>query len=128
MVRNYLMLVAGVLSIFFGFGHAWYGYGDFIPSIGGSALSETVKATSLWIWHLQTMITCVSGAALIYASLKRSDLIGGVYLGWFIIVINIGRYFVFGSIVGIETTGEFVNTLSQAAGVAIYVGVVYRAI
>lgn len=128
MIRNYLMLISGILSIFFAFGHSWYGYNDFIPAIAASNVDASHKMTSVWIWNLPSTTTFLCGIVLIITSLKRTPAVVGIYIGWFIISINAARFLIFSITVGIMTPNKITETIPQAIGVFFYVGIIYAGV
>jgi hypothetical protein len=91
-IQNHFFLIAGVMALFFSFGHAMWGRRLVLRDVRASEMPALTKHMLLVIWDQPAVFHFLSAVALIAASLSSQValvnplvlLIGSVSLGFFL--------------------------------------------
>jgi hypothetical protein len=93
MIKNYPLLIAGLLSLLFAGGHMIWGQQNIIGELQAQDIDPALVSLIWMGWNLQTSTTLLSGIALIIASMNRHrERVRP--LAWLILALNVGRYIV----------------------------------
>jgi hypothetical protein len=130
MIKNYPLLIAGLLSLFFAGGHMVWGQQNIIGELQAQNVDPALVSLIWMGWNLQTSTTLLSGIALIIASMNLHRE-GVLPLAWFILTINGGRYIVLlMTAVPEMLSGAYNPTdfMMQSVGLFFYITVIFLGI
>jgi hypothetical protein len=88
-IQNHFFLIAGVMALFFSFGHALWGRRSVLRDARASEMPELTKHMLLVIWDQPTVFHFLSAVALLLASLSTQDVRFDT-LALFIAVVTLG--------------------------------------
>lgn len=123
MIKNYYFLTAALLSFIFAIGHYYWGEVNIIAKLQSQGVDKALVALVFMGWNLAAMTTLLSGVALLLLSAQFIS--SGVRpLAWFIVAINIGRYFLLLGTILFTSSYELQTFIAQTITLFLYVGII----
>lgn len=89
MIKNYFLLLAGILAFLGAIGHAIVGHQSFLVAIESFEIWHPV----FLFLHQTTWFMLVSSSVLVAGSLSRSSNMKAI--GWFVIAVFVGNFLVY---------------------------------
>jgi hypothetical protein len=72
MVKNYFYLIVGVLSILFAVTHTLNGTATVLPVLNSPEISDDLKTTFTYVWHLIGIENLIFGIALLIMAFQKA--------------------------------------------------------
>lgn len=122
-VRNYYLLIAGLLALLFAFTHAWNGHSAVLPMLDGKAISMNTQIVFTYVWHIITAENLIFGFAFIAMSLLREQ--SKIrFAAWMIVSILIFRLVVIVGVTAFLDAAVLTDTLTDSIAIVIYIALI----
>lgn len=122
-VRNYYLLIAGLLALLFAFTHAWNGHSTVLPTLDGKTVSLDTRIVFTYVWHIITVENLIFGFAFIVMSLQ-SEQSKIRFAAWMIVSILIFRLAVILGVTAFRDASALTDTLTDSVAIVIYIALI----
>lgn len=126
-IQNRFFLIAGVMALFFSFGHAMWGRRLVLRDVRASEMPELTKHMLLVIWDQPTAFHFLSAVALLLASLSSQDVRFDA-LALFIAVVTLGFLLNYAGVSVLRNRAALGQIIPQMIAVAAYLVIIVAGI